>query len=249
MNAGCKTNIRRDGDRMGSAAIKNRLHVWFALIFALIPTSACQGKAAIQPGLVRSLNELEPAVSCVDTALDKSAAWQCLAHYGVEANYRLPEEPHTVEDFTRMSLVMWATMGSGGSAHLSKELFASAIDYATCVERAADGLGGLSGNADDAISSGQMRVELACASQDLSPQSFAKRHPSLLSGTKVDVPADEVKAYFLARIFSGAAYRFVIEANHWVTPEMRPCVRYLDGRPPPPSCAGNPPPIAPPPPR
>jgi hypothetical protein len=139
-------------------------------------------------------------------------------------------------------MAMWTASTNRGSARLSSQQFASAISYATCIERAARALRGLQQQGDprNAIGAGRVKAELACGDQSLSKLSIAKRHPGLLQGRSDHPPEDEMKAYMLATIFSGMAYTHVIETSGWVTPNMRPCVRYLDGRPPSASCSNEP---------
>jgi hypothetical protein len=143
---------------------------------------------------------------------------------------------------------MWAGLGRGGTAHLSSENFDSAIDYASCVEKATHALRGLKGKPEDAIGRGRAKADLACANHLLSIYSIAKRYPGILKDEMQDVPQEEMKAHILASLFAGMAYNYVIEANGWVLDKMRPCVRYLDGRPPSAGCAGEPELRAPPPP-
>jgi hypothetical protein len=239
--------VRWRGPPLMLSGAKRAVYASFAAACALA-CAGCGSDAAAQPRLVPSLVELEPAIFCIDAALEQSEVLECLNRHGITSDYRYPEQPRTAEDFKRQVLVMWATIGRDGAARLSPQHFDSAIDYATCIEEATNALPGLEGEPRAAIGRGRTKAELTCADQFLSTQSVAKRHPGLLKGETGDLPEGEMEAYLLARTFAGAAYNYVIEANGWVTAQMRPCVRYVDGRPPSPSCAGMPEPRAPPPP-
>ena len=209
----------------------------FACIFAF--AAGCESNAEAQPSLLPSLAELRPAIFCIDAATDKNGVRDCLMKQGITSDYRYPDQPSSREDFKRQTLLMWATLGRGGAAHLSSSHFASAMEYASCIERATNALERLEGERKKAIGLGMAKAEVSCASQPLSVQSVAKRHPSLLNGQTSDQAMEEMKAFFLARTFASAVYRYVIESYGWVTDEMRPCVRYLDGRPPSVGCAGE----------
>lgn len=191
--------------------------------------------------------ELKPTILCIEAASSQSGVFECLGREGVASDYRYPEEPRTAEDFKRQALVMWAGFWRGGATRLSPQNFDLAMKYVACIEDATNALQRLEGEPKEAIGTGQRKAQLKCADQFLSTQSLAKRHPSLLTRNP-DTPEGEAKAYMLARIFSAAAYRYVIEANGWVTDQMRPCVRHLDGRAPSPSCTEEPGYVAPPPP-
>lgn len=211
--------------------------------------AGCESDAEAQPSLLPSLAELKPAIFCIDAAPDENGVRDCLMKQGITSDYRYPDQPSSSEDFKRQTLLTWATFGRGGAAHLSSSHFASAMEYASCIERATNALKRLEGEPEKAIGLGMAKAEVSCASQPLSVQSVAKRHPSLLNGQTSDQAREEMKALFLARTFASAAYRYVIEDNGWVTDEMRPCVRYLDGRPPSVGCAREPetrPPASPP---
>lgn len=210
------------------------------LFWTLAFAAACDSNAAAKPTLIPSLVELKPAILCIDAALDRDDALECLASKGIARDYRYPDQPKSTEDFTRQLLVMWASLGQGGAERLSSQHFDSAVDYATCVERAANALQGLKGKPKEAIGAGKARTEQACAGEALSVHSVARRNPGILNGDIRDLPQGEAKTYLLARIFAGMTYRYIIEANGWVVDEMRPCVRYLDGRPPSVGCAGEP---------
>lgn len=222
-----------------------------ACIFAF--AAGCESNAEAQPSLLPSLAELRPAIFCIDAATDENGVRDCVIKQGITNEHRYPDQLSSREDFKRQTLLMWATLGRGGAARLSSSQFASAMEYASCIERATNALERLEGEPKRAIGLGMAKAEVSCASQPLSVQSVAKRHPSLLNGKTSDQAAEEMKAFFLAQTFASAVYRYVIESNGWVTDEMRPCVRYLDGRPPSVGCAGEPqpkpklPPPAPPP--
>lgn len=211
--------------------------VFFAFTLAFV--AGCESGAAAKPSLIPSLAELKPAISCIDAASNESSVRECLKIQGVVGDYRYPDQPRTAEDFKRQTLLTWAILGRGGR-HLSSHHFGSAMDYVSCIEKATNALPGLEGEPQNAIGAGIAKAELSCANQSLSVHSVAKRHPDILKGETRDLPMGEMKANLLARIFAAAAYRYVIEANGWVADEMRPCLRYLDGRPPSAGCAGRP---------
>jgi hypothetical protein len=208
---------------------------------ALVLSVACETGAAAKPTLIPSLVGLKPAILCIEAALDRNGVLECLKSQGVTSDYRHPDQPSSTEDFTRQTLVMWASVGPGGTARLSSQHFDSAVDYATCIEKATNALQGLPGEPRRAIGAGRAKTELACTDQLLSIHSIVKRHhPDMVKGGSGTVPQGEAKAHLLAGIFAGAAYGYVIEANGWVDDKMRPCRRYLDGRPPSAGCAGEP---------
>lgn len=207
--------------------------------------TGCESSAVAKPSLTPSLAELKPAIFCIDAASDESGVRECLGREGIASDDRWPDQPKSAEDFKRQVLLTWATLGRGSTARLSSHHFDSAVDYATCIEEATNALQGLAGEPKKAIGAGMGKAQLTCADQYLSPPSLAKRHPGILGGETGNLPVEEVKAFLLGRIFTAAAYRYVIEANGWVIDEMRPCVRYLDGRPPSASCKGEPEPRAP----
>lgn len=210
--------------------------------------AGCESDAAAKPSLIPSLAELKPAILCIEAASSESGVRECLNSQGIASDYRFPDQPKSAEDFKQQALITWAVLGRGGTVRLSSRHFDSAIEYATCIEEATNALQGLEGEPKEAIGVGLAKTQLTCADQYLSPPSVAKRHPSMLRGETGNPPEEEMKAFLLGRIFTAAAYRYVIEANGWVVDEMRPCVRYLDGRPPSAGCVGEPEPRAPPPP-
>lgn len=209
-------------------------------VCALFITAACESNAADKPSLVPLLTELKPAIFCVDAASNETAAIECLRSYGIAGDGKFSDEPRSSDDFAQRVLVTWAGVGRGGTAHLSSQHFNSAISYATCVETATHSLQGLEGELQNAIAVGNAKVVMSCADELLSVPSVVERHPEILTGKSLNLSQGEAKGFMLARIFAGAAYKYVIEANGWVRDEMRPCVRYLDGRPPSASCANEP---------
>ena len=217
---------------------KKMAHSAFSAL-TLVFVAGCGSGAAAKPSLIPSLVELKPAISCIDAASNESSVRECLKVQGIASDYKYPDQPRSTEDFKRQTLLTWAILGRGGP-HLSSDHFGSAMDYASCIEMATNALPGLEGEPKKAIGAGMAKAELSCANQSLSVHSLAKRHPDLLKGETRDLPIGEIKANVLARIFAAATYRYVIEANGWVTDEMRPCLRYLDGRPPSAGCAGEP---------
>lgn len=206
--------------------------------FTLVFVAGCESGAAAKPSLIPSLTELKPAIFCIDAALDESGVRECLKSQGIASDYGFPDRPISSQDFKRQALLTWAVLGRGG-AHLTSDHFGSAMDYASCIEKATNALQGLEGEPKNAIGAGMTKAELSCVNQSLSVHSLAKRHPGIVKGDTSDLPLGEMKANLLARTFAAAAYRYVIEANGWVADEMRPCLRYLDGRPPSAGCAGQ----------
>jgi hypothetical protein len=217
---------------------------------SLVLLAACSGDAEAQPSLIPSLKRLRPVIVCVDENSGENERLQCGKKIGISKDYRLPDEPKTPSDLTIQAVLTWAALTRGTGEKLSAQQFDEAIEFATCIEQATRTLRSLQSEGDprNAIGAGHAKTQAACADQYFSSQSMASRHPGLLRGELKSIPVSELKAQLLATIFAGAAYRYVIEANGWVTDAMRPCVRYLDGRPPSAGCAyvrDRKPPVAP----
>jgi hypothetical protein len=230
---------------------KKKPYLWVSALCSLAVVSGCEKQAAASPSLIPSLAELKPAIFCVDEASSKTRILECLSLQRITDDYSYPRQPSTVEDFKQQVLVMWVAIGQGGNSRLSAQQFDAALDYATCIGDATNALKGLKidGDPRNAVGAGQAKADMSCTDKALSPLSTAKRNPGLLKGETGALPEGEAKAYMLAAIFSGAAYNYVVEANGWVTDEMRPCVIRADGTRSI-GCKANPPPkFAPSPPR
>lgn len=148
----------------------------------LVFAAGCESNVAAKPSLIPSLAELKPAIFCIDAALDESGVRECLKSQGIASDYRYPDRPSSSQDFKRQALLTWAILGRGGATHLSSHHFDSAMDYASCIEKATNALQGLEGEPKKAIAIGMAKAEVSCAGQPMSPHSVAKRHPGILKG-------------------------------------------------------------------
>jgi hypothetical protein len=230
--------------------VSKKIPYFWASAFCSLAAVSGFGKAATSsPSLIPSLAELKPAIFCLDDASSQSRILECLSLQGITDDYRYPRQPTTVEDFKQQVLVMWSAVGQGGNSRLSAQQFDAALDYATCIGDATNALKGLKieGDPRNAVGVGRTKADMSCADKALSPLSTLKRNPGISKGEFGALPEGEAKAYMLAAIFSGAAYNYGVEANGWVTDDMRPCVIRADGTRSI-GCKANPPPkFAPPP--
>lgn len=211
------------------------------MLVGLAMASCAQAEDPPRPSLLPELSNMAPVFGCIDAARRDAEAElaACAEQAGIPMDRDEPE-PKSLADFKRDVIVFWLMLDRDPSRPLRPESLTKAIDYARCIESAA--------YSDDAFSSGtrmgveetRRRAELACKDHPLSIIS--------LNPNAANLPPDIAERLF-ANSVANLAFTYALKANGWFPNEMRPCFRYLDGRPPSPGCAGKPEPRAPPPPK
>jgi len=213
----------------------------FVLILALGIAFCAEAKPPRRPSLLPYVAELAPLLTCLEPMGSNEKAIEGCAHEaGIFEQRSSSAEPTTPDDFKRLIAGIWVLQNRGSSrARLKPELLSRAISYAQCVETAAYSDRDFSSKTAKGLIESERRAEVAC-----------KDHPLSL----VDVrPAEatalpDISERLFARAVANMTLRYALEANGWFPTELRPCIRYLDGRPPSSGCAGRPEGRPPPPP-
>lgn len=202
--------------------------------------SCTQAEESSRPSILPTLTAMEPVLACIDGALlDPSPKLnECFEKAGISL-VRPSNEPKTAADFKSLVIGFWLQLDRDPNHPLRIESFPKGLDYAACVETAAYADKAFSSRTEKGVWEAQSRAEDAC-----------KSHPLSIRGLKPDEAAAtaDIADRLYAKALANLAMTYALEANGWYPDEMRPCIRYLDGRPPSAGCAGKPEPHAPPPP-
>lgn len=211
------------------------------MLVGIAMTSCGQAKEWSRPSLLPELSNMAPVIRCID-ALPRDAKAElaaCAEQAGIPMDRGEPE-PKSAADFKRDVILLWLMLDRDPSRPLKPESFTKAIDYARCIESAAYSDDAFSSRTRMGVEETGLRAELACKDHPLSIRS--------LSPNAANLPPNIAERLF-AKFVANLAFTYALKANGWFPNEMRPCFRYLDGRPPSPGCAGKPEPRAPPPPK
>lgn len=210
------------------------------IVVGMTIASCGQAKEPSRPSLLPELATMVPVIACIDAAPRGSTRElnDCVNQAGISSS-KLQHDPKTLADFKLAVISTWLLLGNDPHRPLKPEALRRAIDYARCVETAAYADDAFSSRMSKGVTKAQIRAELAC-----------KDHPLSIMGASPEevATAPNLPERLFARSLANMALRYALEANGWFPDEMRPCIRYLDGRPPSAGCAGKPERRPPPPP-
>lgn len=211
------------------------------ILFAMVLASCAEAKEPAKPSLLDDLPQMAPVIACIDAAQfgDEAALRACVEPSGLPLK-RVEHDPKSLNDFKSKVILFWMMSNRGPDRQKNTALFTDAIGYARCVEKAAYSDSEFLSKTEKGVEAARARSELACKNH---PLSLHRADPSGRT-----LPANVVGMMF-AKVLANLALNYALEANGRFPQEMRPCVRYLDGRPPSAGCAGKAPILAPPPPR
>ncbi|MBB4641348.1 hypothetical protein HNQ99_001653 [Rhizorhapis suberifaciens] len=214
---------------------------WALIVFVGMAMASCgQAKERSRPSLLPALSSMAPVIACVDAAPRdaKDALTACVSEAGTPIG-RVEQEAESLADFRQLVIITWLMLDRDPSRPLKPESLTKMIDYARCIEAAAYSDDAFSSRTRKGVVETRLRAELACKDHPLSIRS--------LDLNAVTLPPDIAERLF-AKAIANLAFTYALKANGWFPNEMRPCIRYLDGRPPSAGCAGKPEPRLPPPP-
>jgi hypothetical protein len=202
------------------------------LTSALLAGACAEANEPARPTLLPELAAMEPVIACMDTApRETTAALEaCAAPAGI-LRHDTPSEPKTAADFKDVVAMALLVLDRSPERDITPETFASALDFAACVEAAAYADERFSSRTEAGVNEARWFAEEACKTHPLSPRALDPE-------TAHESP-DALQRLF-ARALANAAISYALEANGWFPDEMRPCIRYLDGRPPSIGCTLNP---------
>lgn len=207
----------------------------FALVglLAIIAPDASGGAQRLS--ILPELRAMAPVIACVDAARRDTFAEVngCVRRAGLSLD-KIEPEPKTVADFKVAVITAWLLLDGDPKRPLEPAALGRAIDYAQCIESAAYRDEDFARRTRKGIAQAQMRADAAC-----------KDHPLSLTGSSPDVAAarPDASEKLFARAVANLAVGYALEANGWFPDELRPCIRYVDGRPPSAGCAGKPQPL------
>jgi len=214
---------------------------WALIMLVGLITACVQAKERSRPSLLPTLSSMAPVIACIDAAPHdaKAALTACVKEAGIPFD-KVEKEPELPADFKQYVILTWLMLDRDPSRPLKPESLTKAIDYARCIESAAYSDDAFSSRTRKGVEETRLRAEFACKDHPLSIRS--------LNPNAATLPPDIADRLF-AKSVANLAFTYALKVNGWFPNEMRPCFRYLDGRPPSPGCAGKPEPRAPPPPK
>lgn len=227
--------MRRNMPKVVNKSVKQNLRNGLALALAALLAAIAPDALAAAPRLsiLPELRAMTPVIACVDAAPrnDNVEVNGCVRRAGLSLD-KIEPEPKTVADFKVAVIAAWLLLGHDPKRPLEPAALGRAIDYAQCIESAAYRDENFARRTGKGIAQAQMRADVAC-----------KDHPMSLTGLSPDVSAarPDAREKLFARALANLAVRYALEANGWFPDELRPCIRYGDGRPPSAGCAGKPP--------
>jgi hypothetical protein len=183
-----------------------------------------------RPSILPEIAQMHPVIDCVMSAPSKSEAQICLAKGGIEDAKSLPTDPQTVNEFKMLVLSFWLMLDRDPNRQLTSDGLLRSVGYARCVETAAYSNQGFSSRKKQQLEVALARAETACSSH---PLSYRSLDPQNFEG------ATNLNERMFARALANIATKYALEANNWYPEEMRPCIRYLDGRPPSIGCSNE----------
>ena len=204
--------------------------------------SCGQAKDLPWPSILPELESMQPVFDCIEATPQgaNSEIQNCAKKAGIDVD-RLPNEPKKADEFKPLIVASWMFFDQDKTKRLSSKSFPSMIDYARCVETNAYADRTFSNRTANGVAEAQQRAEVACM-----------EHPFALSGLSPEKAAaiSDPRERMLAKLIANIATTYALEINGWYPDELRPCFKYLDGRPPSVGCSLNPQPkmASPPPP-
>ena len=215
------------------------------LVILVFGTTGCaEAKSTQRISLLPALEAMRPVVACLVEAKpgDSGAAKACATGNGIALQKSMRELP-TLDDLKLQVIGMWLFLNQDPARRTSVSDFDQAIEFARCIESAAFAEKSFFSKTERGVAVARVNADAACRDH---PLSMMRISPESAASGK---PIDNAAQIMLARVVSGMAISYALEANGLMTDAMRPCVRYLDGRPPSPGCKGKPQGRPPPPPR
>lgn len=209
-----------------------RVSRWVQLgVAALAMASCAEAKDKARPSLLPEVAKMGPAFACIEAAPrnEKGALTNCFDQAGIAAD-KLAHEPISLSDFKQQVVVGWLMLARDPKRPLTPSFLPKAIDYAKCVEGAAYTDAAFSSRTSKGVAAATSRSELACKDH---PLSLLKLDPK-----SADTPPDASERLF-ASLLARSTLTYALKQNGWFPDDMRPCIRYLDGRPPSAGCKGK----------
>jgi len=191
-------------------------------------TSNATTERRARPSILPEIAQMQPVIDCVISAPSKSEAQICLEKAGIEDAKSLPADPKTVNEFKTLVLSFWLMLDRDPNRPLTADWLVRSVDYARCVETAAYSNKGFSSRKKQQVEVALNKAEMACSSHPFSFRALDPRNPG---------GATNLQERIFARALANIATKYALEANNWYPEEMRPCIRYLDGRPPSVGCS------------
>jgi hypothetical protein len=190
--------------------------------------SYAMAKQSTRPSILPEIAQMQPVLDCVMSAPSKSEAQICLEKAGIEDAESLPTDPKTVNEFKTLVISFSFMLDRDPNRRPTPGWLDRAVDYAFCVETAAYSNKGFSSRKKQQLEVALARAETACSSHPLSYRSLDPQNFEA---------ATNLQERMFARALANIATKYALEANNWYPEEMRPCIRYLDGRPPSAGCS------------
>ena len=190
--------------------------------------SYAMAKQRTRPSILPEIAQMQPVIDCVMSAPSKSDAQLCLEKAGMEDAKSLPADPKTVNEFKTLVLSFWLMLDRDPNRRLTADWLVRSVDYARCVETAAYSNKGFSSRKKQQLEVALARADTACSSHPLSYRSLDPQNFEA---------ATNLQERMFARALANIATKYALEANNWYPEEMRPCIRYLDGRSPSAGCS------------
>ncbi|TXH20216.1 MAG: hypothetical protein E6R00_00695 [Gammaproteobacteria bacterium] len=205
-------------------------------------TSCGQAKEPPRPSILPELERMQPVFDCIEATPQgaNSEIESCAKKGGIDVN-ELPREPKKADEFKPLIVATWVFFDQDKTTRLASKNLPSMIDYARCIESNAYADRAFASRTAKGVAEAKFRAETAC-----------EGHPLSFRGLKPEqaTTASDARERMLAKLMAASAINYALEANGWYPDEMRPCIKYLDGRPPSIGCSLNPQPemASPPPP-
>jgi hypothetical protein len=212
--------------------IRPRLFRLTVFVSGVVLASCGQAKEAPRPSILPELALMQPIFDCIEATPQgaNSDIESCAKNAGISVD-KLPNEPKKADEFKPLIVASWVFFDQDKTKRLSSKALPLMIEYARCVEVNAYSDRTFSDRTAKGVAEAKQRAEIACMD-----------HPLALSGLNPEKAAtiNDPRERMLARLIANTATTYALEANGWFPDEMRPCIRYLDGRAPSVGCSLNP---------
>jgi hypothetical protein len=218
-----------------STALETILARNVALALAVSTAACAEAKKPDTLSLLSTLESMRPVVTCLGEAKqnDSKATEMCASNGGITLSRSNGEFPN-LNDLKLQFLAIWMHLDRYPGRRMSTADFDSALDFARCIETASFADPDFSSKTEHGVAAARTRADAACREHPLSLMQVSPK----AAGS--EMPIENAAQVLLARSISGLSLNYALEANGWMTDAMRPCVRYLDGRPPSRGCKGKP---------
>jgi hypothetical protein len=225
-----------------TSLLQTRLARLSIFVGGVVLASCGQAKDPSRPSILPELARMQPVFECIEATPQGSTAEieNCAKNAGISVD-KLPNEPKKADDFKPLIVATWVFFDQDTTMRLRSKSLPFMIDYARCVETSVYADRTFSNRTKKGVEDARQRADISCINH---PLSFMGLKPNEVTA------AADVRERMIAKLMAATAVNYALEANGWYPDEMRPCIRYLDGRPPSVGCSLNPQPkmTAPPPP-